>query len=159
MCTPWAHQKANPAYSFLSHRTHADKENFMQQYIPRIMQHCIPEIITASGLQWLVLACELTERYTNWCDGRSGDTSELVTKVNADPALGAGFTDWRMPTKDELKSHFDSDAAPQSGVFWSSTQHVVSSSGVRYVGYQGGYVYKRTGSCYGYHARLVRTIR
>ena len=80
-------------------------------------------IVETPGLQWLVLAGEGAARYTNWGDEREGDASVLVTKVNADPVLGAGLADWRLPTLDELESLICNEAAPKQGVFWTSSAY------------------------------------
>ena len=79
------------------------------------------KVIITPGLQWLVLPDEDTARYTNWGDDRAGDASALVVKVNADPMLGTGHTDWRMPTNDELQSLVSTEADPKQGWFWSSS--------------------------------------
>jgi hypothetical protein len=113
-----------------------------------------PKVINTPGLQWLVLPDEDTASYTNWGDGRPGDASELVAKVNADPALGAGFTDWRMPTKKELKRHIGNEAAPKEGWFWSSSPYVGNSS-AWFVNFYGGYVYLSNRND-NYQVRLVR---
>ena len=47
--------------------------------------------------------------YTNWGDGRSGDASEYVAAVNA-TAL-CGYSDWRLPTVDELETLVDASRA------------------------------------------------
>jgi hypothetical protein len=113
------------------------------------------KIVETPGLQWLVLPDEGTAFYTNWGDDRDGDASELVTKVNADPVLGLGHTDWRLPTKKELNGLVKTEAAPKNGWFWSSSPYVGDSGSAWYVCFYYGYVY-----FYGRYSYLqVRLVR
>jgi hypothetical protein len=86
-----------------------------------------PRIVLTEGLEWLILPDEGKNRYTNWGDGREGDSSELVQQVNGDPALGLGHSDWRLPTIEELKSLIGNESETKSGCFWSSSQYVRGS--------------------------------
>lgn len=81
-----------------------------------------------SKLQWLVLPDVASATYTNFGDGRPGDASELVTRVNADQSLGKGHSDWRLPTLDELKSLVGTPYAPTMGLFWSSSSPYVGNA-------------------------------
>jgi hypothetical protein len=111
--------------------------------------------------------------YTNLGDGRTGDTSELVKKVNQ---LGlCGASDWTLPTAAQLqgllymsvaypgpmidKNWFpnttDGDTSPSHGVYWAAD--VYSGDDTRawsvefYLGNVGA-----TGRVNGFAARLVR---
>lgn len=86
-----------------------------------------PQIISTPDLQWLVLPDESITTYTNWDDGRKGDASELVTKVNGDPGLGLGHCDWRLPTIDELRTLIGTEQDPKKGWHWSSSPYVGGS--------------------------------
>ena len=126
-----------------------------------VLDHAPRIISTQAGLQWLVLPDEAEETYTNFGDGRKGyaselDASELVTKVNADPARNLGHTDWRLPTLDELKTLIGTPEAPKSGWYWSSSPYVGNSDFAWGVSFDNGYVdgYNYRGSSY-----LVRLVR
>lgn len=114
-----------------------------------------PRIVETPGLQWLVLSDEGRTTYTNHGDGREGDASELVAKVNSDQALGLGHSDWRLPTKDELEAHIGTEHAPKEGYYWSSSPYVGVSDGAWgvYFYYGGVGNSSRSGSN---HVRLVR---
>lgn len=66
-------------------------------------------------LQWLHLPDEAEKRYTNYGDGRPGDSSELVARINADPSLNLGHTDWRLPTIHEIGLMTFDDAPDKQG--------------------------------------------
>lgn len=75
---------------------------------------------TPVGLNWLILADETSTKYTNFGDGREGDASSLIARVNADPALNCGHTDWRLPDIDDLESLAGTDQDPKTRAYWSS---------------------------------------
>ncbi|AOW13282.1 hypothetical protein LPB72_09490 [Hydrogenophaga crassostreae] len=52
--------------------------------------------------------------YTNYGDGTSGDASEYVTRINQ-LAL-CGYTDWRLPTRQELMNIFDFGRITSPGI-------------------------------------------
>jgi hypothetical protein len=78
--------------------------------------------------------------YTNYGDGRAGDASAYVASVNASGVCG--FSDWRLPTADELQSVVDYSVAysgptiaagwfpntPSLSWYWSSSPYVGSTS-------------------------------
>jgi hypothetical protein len=109
-----------------------------------------PELV-----EWLVLPDEQQKTYTNFEDMRPGDASELVARVNADPALNQGHADWRLPTIDELKTLIRSSEAPKNGWYWSASPYVGNASGAWGVIFGNGYVSDYYRSGYG-HVRLVR---
>lgn len=121
------------------------------------LQVDVPEqhrIVVTEGLDWLILPDEGESTYTNHGDGREGDASALVAKVNADSALGMRRSDWRLPTIEELKSLIGTESEPKSGWFWSSTpfddyciRGVSFDSGFVSVGYRINFL----------RVRLVRT--
>jgi len=74
-----------------------------------------------SKLEWLILPNERRARYTNFGDGRPGDTSVLVAKVNANQDINKWHTDWRLPTCVELKSLVNNKDNPGDGMYWSSS--------------------------------------
>jgi Protein of unknown function (DUF1566) len=112
-------------------------------------------------IQWLHLPDESTARYTNWGDGRKGDTSELIVKINTDIMLNLGHADWRLPTINELKSPLIHNDAPAPCGYWSSSPYAspyVECNGYAwYVGFSNGgvgyYAYRNVINA----VRLVRT--
>lgn len=77
--------------------------------------------------------------YTNFNDGRTGDTSAYVVMVNQMKLCG--FTDWRLPTLDELHSLVDYSIVPslanlkfQIDEDWLPTNIVATSARVDYPG-------------------------
>jgi hypothetical protein len=115
-----------------------------------------PRIISTSGLQWLVLPGEAQATYTNFCDGRKGNASELVATVNADPAQNLGHSDWRLPTLDELQTLIGTDHAPTGGWFWSSSPYVGMSGHNWSVNFYFGYA-DCSSRNYNLYVRLVRS--
>ena len=109
-----------------------------------------PELV-----EWLVLPDEGEKTFTNFGDGRPGDASELVAKVNADPARNLGHTDWRLPTIDELKALNGTQDDPTAGWYWSSSLYVGHPVNAWYVYLCDGCVSDLNRSSY-LHVRLVR---
>lgn len=85
-------------------------------------------------------------RYTSYGDGRPGDTSSYVTAVNATGMCG--FTDWRLPSRDELHGLADyGRAANQPAIeatyfphtayenTWTGTPYVAGSNSYWAVGF------------------------
>lgn len=115
---------------------------------------------TFIGLTWLILSNEATTLYTNCGDGREGDASSLVVKVNASPTLNCGHTDWRLPTVDELESLAGTYQDPKTTAYWSSEpyQGNVNDQGypnMMYVDFRSGVVADSDCHAPG-HVRLVR---
>lgn len=118
------------------------------------------KIITASGLQWLILPDEGNKQYTNFGDGREGDSSEFVALVNGDPAMGLGHSDWRLPVIEELKSLITTDQAPRNGWYWASSP-VAGFSALAWSTYFSDYraAYGPTYRSDLQHVRLVRSTQ
>lgn len=73
-------------------------------------EECVKDDVT--GLIWEGKTVDgmrsSANRYTNWGDGRFDDASSYVAAVNA---LGlCGYSDWRLPTVDELETIVDAGA-------------------------------------------------
>jgi hypothetical protein len=108
--------------------------------------------------------CEATGNSTGVCDGNA---TSWISQVNAD--VFAGFSNWRVPTKDELLGIADTSVVgcnsgtpcidpifgpTQAAVYWSST--VVGPAGawvVRFNSGDAGNTFKDDG----FHVRSVRT--
>jgi len=109
-------------------------------------------------LQWLILPDEEETSYTNWGNGRKGDASELVAKVNADPALNEGHNDWRLATIGELITLIGTPGAPSVGCFWSSSLYGDDSNDALCVGFYNGHVHHLNRNNDN-HVRLLRTAQ
>ena len=92
-----------------------------------------------------------TNSYSNYGDSRTGDASSYVVTINA--ASLCGFTDWRLPTRDELQGLVDYSVANPSptldatwfpnavvGFYWTASPYLGSSSKAWYVSFANGYV-------------------
>ena len=130
-------------------------------------EECVKDNIT--GLTWegkpTSGARAASAAYTNYGDNRAGDASAYVAAVNA--AKLCGYTDWRLPAKDELQGIVDySVASPgptidgtwfpntQQYAYWTGTGYAGDSSYAWFVHFLNGYVdYGRTNY---FHVRLVR---
>ncbi|TDM09677.1 MAG: hypothetical protein C4K60_10725 [Ideonella sp. MAG2] len=133
-------------------------------------EECVKDNVT--GLMWEGKAASGlragVNTYTNFGDGRVGDASAYLAAVNAQSLCG--FTDWRLPTLDELQSIVDYGKPFPGPVintvwfpntigayYWSSSPYVVSESYVWYVDFESGntvYDYRD------YHPiRLVRSVQ
>lgn len=112
--------------------------------------------IRSELVEWLVLPDEGEKTFTNFGDGRPGDASELVAKVNADPTLNQGNNDWRLPTIDQLKALIGTRHDPKTGWYWSSSPYVGNSNGAWYVNFNDGLVYVSSYRDGSLHVRLVR---
>lgn len=106
-------------------------------------------------VEWLVLPDEQQKTYTNFGDMRPGDASELVAKVNADPARNLGRTDWRLPTIDELKTLIGSQDDPEDSWYWSSSPYVGNPNVAWFINFDYGTVFSDY-RYFGGHVRLVR---
>lgn len=76
----------------------------------------------ATHLQVLLLPTAFDKPFTNIGDGRLGDTSSLITEVNANPELNGGHTDWRLPSFEELHSLVGTKSAPKWGWYWTAQE-------------------------------------
>ncbi|MCX8517134.1 MAG: immunoglobulin domain-containing protein [Rhodoferax sp.] len=113
-----------------------------------------------------------TSIYTNYDASYTGGTDitvitnsmGYVNSVNAGSGL-CGFTDWRLPTSDELEEILASSGNPmvdtawlpntQANNYWSSSPHQDYASFAWHVNFDSGIVHYRPRSYY-YHVRLVR---
>lgn len=89
--------------------------------------------------------------YTNYGDSRSADASAYVTTVNA--AKLCGYSNWRLPTRDELQALLDYSVAspeptvdaawlPNTGAsaYWTSSSYLGSSAKAWSVNFANGFV-------------------
>jgi hypothetical protein len=115
---------------------------------------CVKDNLT--GLIWEVKTNDGGLRdwgkaYTNYGDGRVGDASAFVTAVNAKGLCG--YTDWRLPTADELQGIIDYGVAypgptlditwfpnTQGGIYWSSTPFVDNAGNAWSVDFYDGHI-------------------
>jgi hypothetical protein len=104
--------------------------------------------------------------YSNYGDSRSADASAYVTAVNT--AMLCGYSNWRLPTRDELQALVDySVASPSPGVdatwlpntaaasYWSASAYLGSTAKAWYVSFANGNVNSDTRSVK-LQLRLVR---
>ena len=138
---------------------------------------CVLDNVT--GLMWEVKTTDgglrdWAKTYTNYSAtynpsilyGTATDATGFVTAVNATNLCG--YSDWHLPTADELQSLVDYGiAAPgptiettwfpntKGGAFWSSSPSVGSSSYAWYVYFGNGVVYNFS-RLNRYYVRLVR---
>lgn len=130
---------------------------------------CVKDNIT--GLTWegkpTTGERAASSKYTNYDDKSSSDASAYVDAVNASALCG--YSDWRLPTVDELQSLVDYgvtypglriDASwfpnTQNFVYWSSSSDVTNAGiGPSAYGIWGGYI-TSFGRASNYHVRLVR---
>ena len=95
--------------------------------------------------------------YSNFGDGRSADASAYVTAVNTSKLCG--YSNWRLPTRDELQALVDySVASPSPGVdttwfpntatgsYWSASAYLGSTAKAWYVSFANGTVSSDTRS-------------
>ena len=125
-----------------------------------------------------------TSTYTNYDDANSAQKYNGSAYVNPTPAeidastnsIGyrnsvrtlnlCGYTDWRLPTKEELQGILASSGSPridtawfpntQESFYWSSSPYVGNSDDAWNVNFVNGYVYDYYYRNYGYAVRLVR---
>ena len=96
-------------------------------------------------------------------------TNSIGYKNAVNTSALCGYTDWRMPTKEELQGILASSGSPkidttwfpntQASYYWSSSPYVGDSGYAWYVGFVSGYVnsnYYGYRGYYGDHVRLVR---
>jgi hypothetical protein len=140
---------------------------------------CVQDNVT--GLIWEVKTADFlpglrdwTNTYTNYSVaynpsglyGTATDASGFVTAVNATNLCG--FSDWRLPSADELHSIVDYGLASglptvdatwfpntQGNTFWSASPYVGTSTDAWYVAFNGGYD-NISGRTLPYFVRLVR---
>lgn len=97
------------------------------------------------------------------CSGSGCDTAAFVNAVNSGGGW-CGKTDWRLPTRKELKTLVDKSQTPtidltyfpqtKSWYYWSSSPHADDSSYAWVVAFDYGYGSSYKGS--NYYVRLVR---
>jgi len=133
---------------------------------------CVKDNIT--GLMWEGKTATGTRAgsvtYTNYGDGRSGDASAYVTAVNASALCG--YTDWRLPTADELQGLVEYGVASpgptmdvtwftntMAAQYWTASPYVGKADGVWFVNFNDGGVgcdYRYGGRSDHFQVRLVR---
>ena len=94
-------------------------------------------------------------------------TNSIGYKNSVNTSALCGYTDWRLPTKEELQGILASSGSPridttwfphtQVNYYWSSSPYVGVSHGAWGVGFSIGYVNGNYYRDYGFAVRLVRT--
>ena len=110
-----------------------------------------------TGLEWQKATPSGTYKWQQALD--------YVAGMNAGTHENYGYTDWRLPTIEELSSLVDAGTTPaidpvfndtdNMDPYWSSTAHVYDSSGAWNVDSTGGFVYGNLKTSYSY----VRAVR
>ena len=149
-------------------------------------EECVKD--DTSGLIWEGKTASGTRagsnRYTNydsttsaqkWVSGNTfvnptqteidASTNSIGYKSSVNTSALCGYTDWRLPTKEELAGIFASSGSPridttwfpntQAYAYWTSSPYVGVSGNAWYVYFGNGYVYG-DGRVNDYHVRLVR---
>jgi hypothetical protein len=132
--------------------------------------HAITECVqdNVTGLTWEGKPTSSTRiaTYTNYGDNRAGDASAYVAAVNATGLCG--YSDWRLPTADELQTLLDYSVAPpgpmidgtwfpntQPDYYWTATEYPANFSLAWHVYFGYGDIYPT----YRNNARPVRLVR
>ena len=130
-------------------------------------EECVKDNVT--GLIWEGKPASGTRSasltYTNYGDGRAGDASAYVVAVNAQGLCG--YTDWRLPTVDELETLVDAGRTnpsinttwfPNTGgvVYWTASPNVGNSDNDGHVLFNMGEVGYRSSRDDYNPVRLVR---
>lgn len=154
---------ANPA-------TNSSTDGMLGFSFTAVAGGCVQDNVT--GLMWEVKTTDgglrdWSKTYTNYGDSRAGDASAYAAAVNATNLCG--YSDWRLPTADELQSIVDYGVAypgpsidatwfpnTQATVYWSASPALADTSAAWAVYFDAGEVIYdlRISSDY---VRLVRT--